>query len=256
MGKTRQPTRTRVQAHMSSSLRERHTHKSRWIASTLNSGGRIDFRVLATATSLAEANRLECEQIAALRRAGARLTNGTDGGDGGHGVFVSEARREAIGARNRGKTMPPEVKAKISAALKGRPCPESTKALLRLAKPTETALANLAAGRAIGQTPGRRKSTAHRERLRTVNLGKSIPQDVRIRISAALRGRTFSEIHRARLTEARRARPATEPKPVVHGTRSGARRGCHCPACMSAQAAYARNLRASRKASSANGVNT
>ena len=213
VGKTRQQPTVRFVCHLSRSLRERDTHKARWIHRTLAEGGHVDMRVLTTTDTLEEANRLERLHIKMLREAGAKLTNETDGGDGGLGHKVSDIHRKIISERHRNRPKPPDQRAKISAALKGRPCPEMTKDKLRHHAPSEMALRNLAFGRAIGQEKGRPKSTEHREKLRLANIGKHLSDETKRKISLTLegrpspmKGRILSPNHRQKISNAMRGR--------------------------------------------------
>jgi hypothetical protein len=184
VGKTCQRPNVRFMSHLSNSLRKRKTHKARWIHRTLTDGGRIDLRILATTETLNEANRLERLHIKTLREAGARLTNGTDGGEGCVGRVVSEAVIRHIANLNKGKHLTESTKGKLRNAHLGKKQTEETKSKLR-------ALINRPEHRAKMQ---RQKGWKHSE-------------DAKAKISAAHKGMTNSSETRAKLRAAARLRP-------------------------------------------------
>lgn len=122
------------------------------------------------------AMEVEREQIALYGRS--NLCNLTDGGEGGAGLVVSEATRAKKAAIQRGRKHAPEVKKKISEALKLR---ESL-------------------------TGGKRKplSAEHRAKLSQVAKGRrGIPlsAEARLNMSAAAKKRSTSAAGRQRMSE-------------------------------------------------------
>lgn len=86
---------------------ERNTYKSRWIRSLLRAGYKPFLYVFSEVSPDEDANDVERYWIRLARKVGARLTNGTDGGDGGS-------------THPPGWTMPVSTRIKISEAQRGR----------------------------------------------------------------------------------------------------------------------------------------
>lgn len=125
-------------------LRDRSkTYKCHWIKKLLRSGLAPQLRVMCVVEDAAEAKRVEVALIAMHRRRGARLTNGTSGGDGlveptaevrakmsaaqmGNSKCLGFKHSEETRAKLRGNQNAAghvhtgEWKARISAKLKGR----------------------------------------------------------------------------------------------------------------------------------------
>lgn len=127
VGKTVRKLETRLAQHLTEALvKRRHTHCGSWIISL----GRENVGILL----LDQANRedlgtLEREWIARLRPSG-RLTNLTDGGDGG-ASSRSIATRAKISASLRGRKKSPEHAAKVGMAHRGKTVTEENRRKLR-----------------------------------------------------------------------------------------------------------------------------
>lgn len=109
VGKTRNIIR-RFHRHLAPSqllVAEKNTYKSRWIRSLLSSNLKPYIYVLSEVHPPEDPNDVERYWISLCRRIGARLTNGTDGGDGGN-THLS------------GRRLSEEAKRKCSEAQKGR----------------------------------------------------------------------------------------------------------------------------------------
>lgn len=93
--------------------RRGETHRARWLRSLLAEGTRPILEVIDEVAQ-AEWSAAECAYVTFYKEQGCDLVNATPGGEGmgageGHPLF--------------GKTRPPETRAKLSAALKGRKPP-------------------------------------------------------------------------------------------------------------------------------------
>jgi hypothetical protein len=107
LGKTKHALALRVTQHMApKELRLQH-RRAKWLRSLHSLGLRPEARVVEVTTAAEWATR-ERHWIAYHKANGARLVNGTDGGDGGatsKGKPCSEARRRAISAALKGHTV-------------------------------------------------------------------------------------------------------------------------------------------------------
>lgn len=108
IGKTVRSAHRRLRRHLADSYMSSNTHKDRWLRVLKALGLDPLIKVIQRCGSADELAVAECQQIAAHRRAGVRLTNLTDGGDGTVGWHHTE-----------------ESRAKLSAALKGKPKSET-----------------------------------------------------------------------------------------------------------------------------------
>jgi hypothetical protein len=154
VGQTSQPLRQRYHSHVGKAMRRTlKGYLSSWIISVHASGHQVEiFEIEAGA----ERNTAEIAWINLLRSEGARLVNGTDGGEGG------------LGAK-RGP-MSEDVKAKIRAAKVGTKLSAEHKA-------------------AIGKAHANRFfSSEHRARISAARMGHAVSDDTRQKLSTALRG--------------------------------------------------------------------
>ncbi len=122
--------------------------------------------------SEAEAFLREQLAIKALRRAGVKLVNITDGGEGCSGRPVSAETRAKIAASNRGKVRTPEMRERVSASKMGKPGIKGVQHMLGKKHSAETrakmSLAALGNKRGIGNKGGlgRKLTDEHRAKLR------------------------------------------------------------------------------------------
>jgi hypothetical protein len=73
----------RLRSHVNRARRGLDDHKSAWIRMLIDYGLEPELVILEDGVSEDELNERECTWIAAMKRAGCRLTNITGGGDGG-----------------------------------------------------------------------------------------------------------------------------------------------------------------------------
>lgn len=93
-------------------------HRNQFWQNAVAKAGGFGIRYVATGADEELAFLVEIERINQLRRIGVRLCNLTDGGDGTSGWVKSAEWRAKLSAAHKGKTVSPEVRAKISAAVK------------------------------------------------------------------------------------------------------------------------------------------
>lgn len=116
IGQTTIPLRRRLAAHMTPSSLSHPEYRAYWISSILRQGLRPIIKEIATASSREELDRLEVEHIALARLGQVRLVNIEPGGNS-----LSPEHYTRLAEMKRGIPRTPEVRAKISAAKKGKP---------------------------------------------------------------------------------------------------------------------------------------
>lgn len=117
IGQTITSLSRRLTFHIAPSiLKSSRCHRANWILTLVNVGLRPVIKEIATASSREELDRLEVEHISLARLGQVRLVN-TD--PGGNSQSPEHYRR--LGESKRGIPRTPEVRAKISAAKKGKP---------------------------------------------------------------------------------------------------------------------------------------
>jgi len=104
IGLTGKTLKERLWGHTSKSKLK--TRKASWILSLKNKGTKPDIILIEDGLSLEEAKKKEVHYILMFKSFGARLVNGTAGGDG---LFnCTQEVRDKIGAAHRGKKLSPE----------------------------------------------------------------------------------------------------------------------------------------------------
>jgi predicted GIY-YIG superfamily endonuclease len=160
----------RLRQHILNASRGERTYKANWIRHLLDNSNEPELHILETCNSRKSAAVAEIQWIAYGRGEKWPITNQTDGGDGSVGHVVSAEARERLSslargrpAWNRGKPPSPEVRAKLSQALRGRKLTDETKAKISAA------------------TRGKRKSAETRAKM-SANNGMKRPE-VRAKVS-------------------------------------------------------------------------
>jgi group I intron endonuclease len=174
VGKSVDPE-NRFHAHLAPSHLKDRTHKNAWLRRVVGHGLRPVLLILEEVPAGEDENARERFWISFYRECGARLTNGTDGGDGTLGRIVSDETREKMARAQRGKKGPPqseETRRKKSEANKGRS-----------------------------------HSAETREKLRQGRLGKKHSEESKRKMSEVKRGRQrgpLSEERKRKISDARR----------------------------------------------------
>lgn len=153
---------------------EGNPYKAAWIRQLAVEGLRYAVRVIEELSDASNINEAECRWIAHGHAHAWRLTNLTDGGDGG--------------PLRLGKKHTPETRALMSAAKKGKPALPAVAAALR------TAFA------------GRKHSAETIAKMRAAHRGKVFSPEHRARMSAAHAGLKASDEARAAMSASRRGR--------------------------------------------------
>jgi hypothetical protein len=119
------------------------------------------------------------------------LVNLTDGGDGAHGMILSEESRKKVGLASKGRIPNEETRRKISKALKGKKLSEDAKRKL------------------IEYRIGSRHTEESKEKNRKAHIGKKHTEESKRKVSEALKGRVGkipNEETRRRMSEAQKGK--------------------------------------------------
>jgi hypothetical protein len=195
------------------------SHCCNWIKSVASAGGEIEMVPLeyADPDNLCE---LERKWVSALRAAGHRLTNLTDGGQGAHGRKLSQSNKTAMLAAQRphsaevlhrmrlaqlGKKQSPETIERRANRLRGRKHSEEARSAMSVAKrghdvspATRARIAdNLRGRKDSAETRALKSARARRgEANRTSKLDVPAVRDIRARGKAGERHRDIAAIHK------------------------------------------------------------
>lgn len=176
-----------------------HTYKNRWLQSLRERGLTPEIRILEEAP-VSQWQERERYWIAFYREQGLDLANGTDGGDGVHGMRHTDEAKAKIGAASKGNQhgkgykLTPEQKARQVAALKGHAVKPDTGekiAATKRGKPrSEETKAKMSAA-----FKGKPLDDERKARMR----GRKHSEETKAKQSDALKGRKLSEEHIAKL---------------------------------------------------------
>jgi hypothetical protein len=168
VGVTTQRPETRLGSHICDAKIRPTSHVRRWIAQLLARGQSPVMEVIETVPPGAWCSA-ERRWIAHYRKVGARLTNLTDGGDGTHGLVITDAHRAALSRAHTGSKRTPAQRANMSIAAKKRGVHPVTREKAKIALRRET------------------RSPETLEKQRRINLGRKFgprSDDVKAKISA------------------------------------------------------------------------
>lgn len=233
IGKTKKPISTRLAEHIADAKRGLKNYRCTWIRSVLAEGR----RPVAVLLQIVDGAGGSEEQglIAAYRGVRARLTNGTDGGEGWETMSPEVVQK--ILASRAWYSHPPAVREKISSSKKGKPIHPNTVAAVkaRAASP-----GNVERMRELGRSKAGTQATAGlKEKLsaaqkaswangrRTVapesieavvasakaRAGKPLSDETKAKISKVHLGRKRSDETRRRLSEAIKRHWETKRRP-------------------------------------------
>ncbi len=211
IGKTVNPN-ARLRQHIKT--RRTVTHCTLWIDTLLAESVKPVMKVLETCDK-SNGSTQERWWIAEGKKAGLRLTNLTDGGEG---VTMTPERKKHLSELFTGRKISEEQKAKISASLMGHSTSEKTREVLlkgsKMSFPNphseETRQRMSAAHTGKKRTP---HSEETKEKMRKAALGKkhgSPSEETRAKLSAANTGKTLSEDHKAKISAANTGREFSE----------------------------------------------
>lgn len=185
VGKTVQTLCSRLRHHRNAKHR---THCANWIQKLR----KLELMPIPIVLEIVPAGgdwvAAEKHWIASYRTAGARLTNLTDGGEGSQGYICSDATRQKLSAKSKGRPFSAEHRKHLSQAaaqrvnseeykqnmsqrIKGRTFSESTRQKISDAK------------------RGRRPSAATCRKMSNWQRGRKLPESTKAKIAASLRAR-------------------------------------------------------------------
>ena len=183
-------------------------HKARWVNKLLREGVAPKLRVLCFVQGAREAKRVEVALIAAYRQRGARLTNGTDGGDGTSGMEWTAEMRAKARATKMGRVVSAETRARLGAswtperrAAFSNKNPGARPEAIQKKKDAWTAEKKAEFGRRIS-----RRLTSEHQRKMTAAAALAWNDERRAKIGKAQKGRVKSAVHRARISESLKGR--------------------------------------------------
>jgi len=178
IGLTGKTLKERLWGHTSKSKLK--TRKASWILSLKNKGTKPDIILIEDGLSLEEAKKKEVHYILMFKSFGARLVNGTAGGDG---LFnCTQEVRDKIGAAHRGKKLSPEHIESIRKRMKGRkPSPRLIEAIKKahtgkkLSKEVRLKIS-------IGKIGNKNMTDSGKKKLSALYKGVKIPEERRLRM--------------------------------------------------------------------------
>ena len=203
---TRQPTTVRLRNHVSEGrVRREHCHRVAWLRTVVESDLKPYMEVIDDGLDDVEAKFNERLLIATLRAMRCRLTNSTDGGDGGLSTVPEVRERFLTAVRS------PEYRDKLRQRATGRKRPSvSAKLKARWAAASEERIEQV---RELGrQWKGKKRSEA--SRLNMSESAKRRDASVYEKIATKNRGRKHTEEARAKMSTAH----AGKPKPWASAT--------------------------------------
>ena len=209
-------TKRRLCVHLAEAkYSNRHNHRINWIRSLLSDNLISILIVLESGTGDVWKDS-EKRWIKIFRDAGAKLVNGTDGGDGM--CNPSEETRNKISLANLGKVVSCKTREKLSMASRGKVCSVQTREKIGLANSGRIASAETRARMSLVRR-GKFLSPEHRVKISISNLGKPKSPEHREKIvamnrsiehrnklSEMFRGRHLSEEQKRKISESRRGR--------------------------------------------------
>lgn len=219
IGKSNNPKR-RLQEHLICARYKKGHNKYlyAWMGNLLSCNLEPSLQILEE-VPIENWQQFEIAYINKYRDLGFRLTNITNGGDGGYGFFLTEEqelkRQEAVKKANTGKKATEEKRLKMSLSHKGqRPSEETRKKLSESQKGKNT----WSKGRKMSQETiekisasnrgkkmsdeFKRKMSESRKGVGNPMFGKTRSEETREKASKSLKGRIFTEEHRANLSAA------------------------------------------------------
>ena len=173
-------TERRLKAH----LQDRAScHKTNWIKSLLADFVK-PFLVRLEECSKEEWQEREAYWINFLRTNGAKLVNGTNGGDGTLGRQFSQETIAKLSAAHKGKPLSPERRAKLLAANIGKKASAETRAKQSLAHKGQPRSAAYRANISAGQK-GKTMSAEMCAKMRAIKFGTKHSPETRAKMSLA-----------------------------------------------------------------------
>lgn len=205
VGKTYQTLAARLSGHLTESRNPKYTtHKHQWVRSLLATGHQ-PIITLILEVSVDEWQREECRLIAEYRKAGQRLTNSTDGGEGLDNP--SQETRQKLSRASAMFRHSEESKRKIALASTGRRHSDTAKAKVSAFNRGKIVTAETRAKISAAHI-GMKASASHIENMRAARLGTKQTPEANAKRSASLLGHVCSAETREKIGDANRIRAA------------------------------------------------
>lgn len=186
VGKTTQALHLRLKSHVQPSSLKGRSYRASWIKSLLARGVAPLICSIQKIGCISELGPAERYWIAFFRAAGARLVNGTDGGEGPG--FQSEATKKKISGTLKTRVVSQEARANLSKALLGHRLSAETKEKISAARKGSVLSAETRAKMSAAHK-GRTLAPEHIAKVAAFHLGRKRSPETCARISAAARQR-------------------------------------------------------------------
>jgi hypothetical protein len=180
----------------------RNKHHTNVVAKLACQGMCFEVRLVHEGLTEQEAFTLEIERIAFWRVLGVRLVNQNGGGKGGQ--TPSDEVRAKMSASLKGRKLSEAHRAKMSASLKGRKFSEAACAKLSVANKGRT-LSEATRAKMSAAGKGRKLSEATRVKIGLANKVRKISEETREKMRAAHKGKKHSKATCVKMSAARKA---------------------------------------------------
>lgn len=191
-------------------LRDKHrNYRCNWIKGLLNENTCPRIVSVAEGLTKEEAIKEEIFYIAYLKFCGARLTNGTCGGDGTWGHIVTPEVRNRLRVKSSGRKVSVETRLKMSVARKGKKHSAQSIARMRISK-TGTKHSEGAKQKISRANTGRKVSEEQKKQTSLRFKGKPLSEELKKKLSAAGKRRIVTDEQRNRLQSMAKARIGKE----------------------------------------------
>lgn len=188
IGKTIQTLNNRLRRHVydANRLTENKSHKNNWIRLLLKKNLKPKIELIEENIDIDKWGEVEIMYIKKFRGLGYDLTNNTNGGEGSHGVILSEETKKKISEANKGRVVSESIKKYLSDLHKGKKLSEETKKKISQSK------------------KGKKLSDKHKKKLSLINSGEL----------NNFYGKTHDKITRDKMSKIKKNKPSNRAKKV------------------------------------------
>ena len=209
VGKTVRKLDKRLTEHLRPAELKEKTHKNDWIKKVIREENKVMIKIIESVNieDKKELNPYEVFYVKLFRDLGHKLTNATDGGDGG--CNMNQETRDKIAKSRIGKKHSEESKLKISESLFGN----SYALGFKHSEETKEKESKSQTGRKHSEetkekmrvwNTGRKMSPESVEKSRLAKIGKKATEESKKRMSEAQKGREHSEETKQKMSEYRK----------------------------------------------------
>lgn len=194
------------------------TYKNNWIRKLLKDGLIPIIKLLDSSDSLHEALQKEIKLIAEHKQSGARLTNSTNGGEGGAGYKFTKEKIAELSLAKKGKKLCTKKYRIIAEAeleqikiLKKRESLQKAQKKYKLKKKEEKILWRISNPKKSKKNEcnsffGKKHSAESLKKMREAKLGKKHPKEFSLKMSKIVKGRACSEDTKKKIGNANKGR--------------------------------------------------